>query len=386
MEKRITCWAAVLALLVNICSVAKDVPARPVIIPTPPKVQASAHILADYDSQHILSADNLQATVAPASLTKMMTMYVIDNELRNAKLNLEDEVLISEKAWKIEGSRMFVKVDTKVKVDKLIKGIIIQSGNDASIAMAEHIAGSEENFVELMNYYAKILGMHNTNFVNSTGLPHPEHYSTVEDLYILTRALIRDFPETYTLYSQKFYNYNGINQPNRNKLLWRDSAVDGVKTGYASSAGYCISASAKKNGMRLIAVVVGTESDDARSNQTYKLLSYGFRFFETHKLFNSDKALATNRVWMGSTPSVDLGVTDDIIVTIPQGQYNELNANIEMNTKLIAPIGENEQLGTLFIKLGDTTIAQYPVVALNEVEPGNIFSRIYDYIAIKFYN
>ncbi|MDX1811242.1 MAG: D-alanyl-D-alanine carboxypeptidase family protein, partial [Gammaproteobacteria bacterium] len=271
--------------------------------PKPPKIGATAYILQDFQSGDVIAELKADARVEPASLTKMMSVYVIEHELKNGNISLSDEVLISKKAWKMPGSRMFVEVNTRVKVEELLKGIIIQSGNDATIAMAEFVAGSEDSFVSLMNSYAQKLGMKGTHFVNATGLPNDDHYTTARDLALLVKAMIRDFPENYSWYSEKVYTYNGIKQYNRNKLLWQSEYVDGVKTGHTESAGYCLAASAVKNDMRLISVVLGTNSERARATESQKLLTFGFRFFETHRLYEAGQKLTTAKIWKGDSES-----------------------------------------------------------------------------------
>ena len=275
------------------------VQAAPAIIPSPPGIDAKAYLLMDYDSDYIISSENADERMEPASLTKMMSSYVISNELDKGTLKLDDKVKISEKAWRMPGSRMFVKVGSEVTVGELLKGMIIQSGNDATVALAQHVAGSEDAFASMMNQQAARLGMTSTHFVNSTGLPNPEHYTTAHDLAILARALIHDFPDHYEWYSEKEYKYNKIKQRNRNDLLWRDSSVDGIKTGHTESAGYCLVASAKRKTMRLISVVLGTDSKKGRATESQKLLTYGFRFFETHRLYAANEPLTTVRVWKG---------------------------------------------------------------------------------------
>ncbi len=285
-------------------------PAQPVphVVPSPPKTAAEAYILIDYNSGKIIASQNADMRVEPASLTKIMTGYVVINELSNGNISLDDMVTISPKAWKMPGSKMFIEVGKKVSVHDLIKGMVIQSGNDASVALAEHIAGSEEVFAELMNKYAESLGMTHTHYMNATGLPNPDHYTTAEDLSILARALINKFPEEYEWYAQKKFTFNGITQYNRNKLLWQDPSVDGLKTGHTESAGYCLVTSAKRDDMRLISVVLGTDSAKQRIQESQKLLNYGFRFFETHKLYQAGQRLNDARIWEGQQDTVGLGL------------------------------------------------------------------------------
>lgn len=357
--------------------------AIPHITPAAPQLSAKGYFLMDYKSGQVIVQKEAQSRIEPASLTKMMTMYVIDQELKHGKLKLTDMVPISKKAWKTEGSRMFVEVNQKVSVEELIKGIIIQSGNDACVAMAEYIAGSEETFATLMNHYAQQIGMKNSHFTNSTGLPDENLYTTVEDLAILAKALIQDFPDSYALYSQKSYAYNGIKQPNRNRLLWKDEYVDGIKTGHSSSAGYCLTASAEKDNMRLIAVVVGAQNDSERTHQTHQLLTYGFRFYQTHKLFNALEIIEEPRVWMGKSKNVSLGLQEDLYVTIPQGQYEALDAQLSLEKHLKAPITEGQAQGKLVVKLQDKLITQRPLVALEDLDKGPFWSRVADYVSLS---
>ena len=353
--------------------------------PAPPQIDAKAFILVDYDSNQVLAAKNEHTRIDPASLTKMMTMYVVDQELKRGNITLEDKVHVSQKAWKAQGSRMFIEVGSEVTVDELVKGIVIQSGNDASIAMAEFIAGTEDAFVSLMNQEAQALGMKNTHFVNSTGMPHPDHYSTAYDLSVLSRALIRDFPETYSWYAEKWFTYEGIKQPNRNRLLWRESFVDGIKTGHSSTAGYCLAASGKQDNMRLISILMGADSDNTRTDYSQRLLRYGFRFFETHKLFSAESAIKEPRVWMGDKDKLALGLNEDIYITVPQGTYDDLQAAVTLDDKLTAPISQGENRGVLTVKLDDQVLLEKPLVALQSIGKGKIWSRFSDYISLKIH-
>src|SRR5690554_127605 len=305
--------------------------ALPVPTPAAPQLGAPSYILVDFHSGQELAGKNADERMEPASLTKLMTVYAVLHELNAGRLSLDDQVTVSEKAWRAEGSRMFIEVGTKVSVEKLLRGVIIQSGNDASIALAEHIAGSEGTFAQLMNQYAQTLGMTGTHFMNATGLPHPEHFSTARDLAKLAAAIIREFPEHYSLYSEKQFTYNGITQYNRNKLLWRDPSVDGLKTGHTQSAGYGLITSAQRENMRLISVVMGTKGEDDRAQQSQALLNYGFRFFETHRLYAAGTALAEPRVWKGVTEYLPLGLSRDLYVTIPRNQYEQLDASMSVD-------------------------------------------------------
>lgn len=356
----------------------------PVIVPQAPKINAHAYVLMDYHSSRVLSEMNADDIVEPASLTKMMTMYVVDHELRSGRLSMDELVTVSEKAWKSTGSRMFLEVNSQVPVQEIIKGIVVQSGNDASIAIAEHIAGSEDAFVAVMNQHAKLLGMSKTHFLNVTGMPQEGHVTTAHDMALLAQALIEQFPETYSLYSEKWFTYNGIKQPNRNRLLWQNEHVDGIKTGNTDNAGFCFVASANKDGMRLISVVMGAEDDGARMEFTNKLLTYGFRFFETHRLFEAGASLKEARVWMGSNSQLGLGTTKDIYVTIPQGTYDALQATLKLDKRITAPVQQGEALGHLEITLGDDTVTTASLTALSAVDTGGLFSRFSDYVSLTF--
>jgi D-alanyl-D-alanine carboxypeptidase (penicillin-binding protein 5/6) len=352
--------------------------------PPPPDINARGYLLMDYNSGDIITSEKADERMEPASLTKMMTSYVILNEMKAGKIGLKDEVLISEKAWRMEGSRTFVEVGKRVPVDTLLKGMIVQSGNDATVALAEYVGGSEDVFASLMNQTAKALGMNNSHFVNSTGLPDPDHYSTAHDLAILARALIRDFPEHYDWYSIREFSYNGITQYNRNKLLWQNENVDGVKTGHTESAGYCLVASAKEDDMRLISVVMGTDSENARARESQKLLSYGFRFFETHRLYAPLEPLTQVKVWKGESEKLALGLAKEMYVTIPRGQYDRLNAAMKVATPLSAPIEKGKQYGTVEVTLNGAPVASQPLIALQAIPEGGFFSRLVDEVMMMF--
>lgn len=356
-----------------------------IIIPAAPTLAAKAYLLEDYASGRILAEENADEHLAPASLTKIMTVYVAFRELKNGNLALDDQVTVSKKAWRMGGSRMYIEVNHQVSVENLLKGIIIQSGNDASVALAEHIAGDESTFAQLMNQQAERLNMTHTHYINSTGWPSPDHYTTARDLATLTRALIKEFPEHYVWHSTKEFTYNNITQHNRNKLLWRDASVDGVKTGHTDEAGYCLVTSAKRNDMRLISVVMGTESENARANQNQSLLNYGFRFFETHKLYNANEALTEVRVWKGDKKMLTLGLAEDLFVTIPRHHYDELQATMEIDPLIVAPISSGDKLGAVNVDLVGEKIASQPLVALNDVPEGGIFRQLYDK-ALMYWN
>ncbi len=354
--------------------------ATPHVVPSAPSIASEAYLLIDFNSGHVLANKNADQRVEPASLTKIMTGYVVINELTNGNMSMDDEVTISQKAWKMPGSKMFIEVGKKVKVRDLIKGMVIQSGNDASVALAEMIAGSEEVFAQLMNKYAQSLGMNHTNFVNATGLPHADHYTTAHDLAILTKNLITKFPEEYQWYSEKKFTFNGITQYNRNKLLWQDPTVDGLKTGHTESAGYCLVASAKREEMRLISIVLGTDSAKMRVQETQKLLNYGFRFFETHKLYSSQQRLNDAVVWEGTRDVIGVGTEQDLYITIPRGQYKNITIESSVQPEIVAPITKGQTLGNLHITLGDQLILERPLIALADVEEGSFIKKLMDQI------
>jgi len=357
-----------------------SVTSQAVIAPTPkaPDVAAKSYILQDYDSGKVIAALNAGQRLPPASITKLMTAYVVSKELASGNISLEDEVLISEKAWRMVGSRSFIEVNSKVSVEVLLRGMIIQSGNDAAVALAEHIAGSEETFAQMMNQYAQQLGMFNTNYQNSTGLPSKEHYTTAEDIAILSAAVIRDFPDHYAWYAEKEYTYNNITQHNRNKLLWRDKSVDGLKTGHTEEAGYCLAASAKRDGMRLISVILGTRSENARAQETQKLFNYGFRFFETHDLYQSGQQIAESKVWKGETDKVSLGLAEPLTITVPRGQYEALVATTNIQKPIVAPIQVGQVLGEVNIHLAGELVATKQLVAIEAVEKGSWWRQLLD--------
>ncbi|WP_319379972.1 D-alanyl-D-alanine carboxypeptidase family protein [Thiomicrorhabdus sp.] len=359
-------------------------PPIPHVIPSPPSIAGKAYLLIDINSGNVLASKDPDKPVEPASLTKIMTGYVVINELRNGNLHLDDMVTISQKAWKMPGSKMFIEVGKQVSVQDLIKGMVIQSGNDASVALAEHVAGSEEVFAQLMNKYAKSLGMTGTHYVNATGLPNPDHYTTARDLATLTKALITKFPEEYEWYSEKKFTFNGITQYNRNKLLWQDPTVDGLKTGHTDSAGYCLVSSAKREEMRLISVILGASSAKMRIQETQKLLNYGFRFFETHKLYNAQQRLNDVKVWEGTRDLIGIGLQDDLYVTIPRGQYKNLKIESSIQPQITAPIQNLQELGTLHISLNDKLLVERPLVSLAEVEEGSFFKKVIDQLKLFF--
>jgi len=367
-----------------IASVAFSVQARQVIIPAYPQLSATAYFLMDANTGRVLVENNADKLLPPASMTKMMTSYIVSSEIDRDRLNPDDLVNISVKAWKKGGSKMFVREGTEVSVKELLKGVIIQSGNDASIALAEHIAGSEEAFADVMNQQAALLGMTNTVFKNATGWPADGHISTVRDLAILGRALTKDFPDHYKLYAEKYYSYNGINQPNRNRLLFTDKSVDGIKTGHTEEAGFGLTASAEKDGMRLISVVTGTRSENARAAESQKLLSYGFRYYQTLKLYSQGDAVNTVKVWKGQSDSVDLGLLDNVYLTIPRGSEKSLVATINVDSTIKAPLQQGQELGNIVVTLDDEELVNVPVVALSSIEAAGFFSRTADGISLFF--
>jgi D-alanyl-D-alanine carboxypeptidase (penicillin-binding protein 5/6) len=353
-------------------------------IPDPPALDATSYYLVDFDSGRVLAEKNPDDRVEPASITKLMTAYLVDKAIADGDVTLDEMVIISEKAWRMKGSKMFVEVGKEVSVEELLKGLIIQSGNDASVALAEHIAGSESAFAGYMNHQAKLLGMTNTNYVNATGWPDENHYSSARDIAILTRAIIDEFPESYRLYKEREYTFNKIRQFNRNRLLWRDDSVDGVKTGHTEAAGYCLVASAERDEMRLISVVLGTKSDKARTQSSQSLLNYGFRYFETHKLYRDDEVLKMARIWYGDQEQVSLGVGKDIFITIPRGRYRELDASMEIDAEILAPIKRGKALGQVDIKLDGESILTESIVAMQAVDEGSLIDRALDSIKLMF--
>ena len=362
--------------------------AQAAIIPRPPDVAASSYILMDAKTGHIIVEENADESLPPASLTKIMTAYIAAEEIQLGNLAWDDMVHISEKAWRMEGSKMFVGVDTQVSVEDLMRGIIIQSGNDASVAVAEHIAGSEEAFADMMNQYAEVLGMTSSFFMNASGLDTEVYYNrmSARDLATLARATIQNHPEHYAMYSEREFTYNGIRQPNRNSLLFRDRNVDGMKTGWTDAAGYCLVASAERDGMRLITVVMGTESEEARAVETQKLLTYGFRYFETHKLYDANQMVSNVKVWSGQQNGVDLGIADEVYITIPRGQAEAMSASMELDEVITAPLAQGQVMGTINVVLEDDLLYQGEVIALQSVERAGIFKRFIDWITLMFTN
>ncbi|NLQ16098.1 D-alanyl-D-alanine carboxypeptidase [Marinomonas sp. M1K-6] len=374
----------ILSLVASLVS--GSVLASPSLIPAPPQLSASSYILMDAYTGDILVEHNADEALPPASLTKLMTAYIIEYELARGNISFEDSVRVSEKAWRMQGSRMFIREGTQVSIEDLLRGIIIQSGNDASVAAAEYIAGSESAFADLMNQHAQLLGMTNSNFVNASGFPVEGHYSSAHDLAKLSRATILQFPENYAMYAEKEFTYNNIRQPNRNKLLWRDKTIDGLKTGHTDAAGYCLAASAVRNGTRLITVVMGTKSDEARATEAQKLLDYGFRYYETRKLYSRGQVVNNARVWGGSQSSVKVGFAEDVLVTMPRQQGESIPASLDMQEEIIAPVAVGDVLGKIVVGTAGNILLERSVVALEAVEEGGFFKRMFDKIKLFFKN
>jgi len=372
MMKRIFSISALLMVLNSIAS-AVNIP-----VPEAPDINASAYILMDHNTGKVVAEKNADETKDPASITKLMTAYAIYAALERGDISLNDDVLISEKAWRAIGSRMFIEVNKRVNLDLLLQGLIVQSGNDASIALAEHIAGDEASFADLMNHTAQQLGLKNTHFVNATGLTDPGHYTTARDIALLSSAIIRDFPEEYKRYKQKQFTYNGIKQYNRNKLLWRDATVDGLKTGHTEAAKFCLASSALREDMRLISVVLGAPTKEARATQSQSLLNYGFRFYKTNTLYTAGQQLIEKRVRFGVEKQLSLGVAEDILITTARSHYKNIKPSIELASEIIAPISKGQVLGTVRIQLGDETLAEYPLVALQDIAEGSWWQKLMD--------
>ncbi len=372
---------ALILLLITSAVIAAD--ALPV--PAPPQFNASSYVLMDHGSGAVLAEHNSRERVDPASITKIMTAYVVYKALDAGDISLEDQVDISEYAWRSIGSRMFVEVGDKILLDDLLLGLTIQSGNDASVALAEHVAGTENAFADIMNAQAKRIGMTGSHFVNATGLPDNDHYITAYDIALLSRTMINEFPEEYKRYSQKEFTFNGIKQFNRNRLLWRDSAVDGIKTGHTEAAGYCLAASAVKNDMRLITAVMGTSSDKERTVNSQALLNYGFRYYESHKLYKAGEVLAQQRMWKGESKSIELGLDKDLFVTIPRGSYENLKADMSIDADIVAPIEQGDQVGVVKVTLKGEDYLEQSLVALQSNPEGGLWRRIVDFFVKLFF-
>ena len=377
--KIITLLASILAMLFSASSWAAAKP-----IPDPPELNASSYYLIDFKSGRMLAEKNPDDHIEPAGITKLMTAYLVDKAIADGDIALSDMVTISEKAWRMKGSKMFVEVGKQVSVEDLLKGLIIQSGNDASVALAEHVAGSESAFAGYMNHQAQLLGMANSNFVNATGWPDENHFSSARDIATLTQAVIQEFPETYRYYKEREYTFNKIRQFNRNRLLWRDESVDGVKTGHTEAAGYCLVASAERDDMRLISVVLGAESDKTRTQSSQSILNYGFRFYETHQLYRAEEVLQAARIWYGDQEQVSMGVGKNIHITIPRGRYRDLDISMEIDREISAPVTRGQQLGQVNIKLDEELILTENIIAMQAVEEGSLFVRAMDSIKLMF--
>ena len=361
-------------------------PAASEVLPDHPAVAAEGYILMDADTSKILAEENSREPLPPASLAKIMTGYVVAVELEAGRIDIADDVPVSVNAWQTPGSRMFIREGTTVVLEDLLRGVVIQSGNDASVALAEFVAGGEDAFADMMNRHAALLGMSGSVFANATGLPDEAQYTTAIDMAILTRELIRRYPDHYALYSERSFKYNGIEQPNRNRLLWRDQSVDGVKTGYTKDAGYCLVASAERDGMRLISAVMGTQSDAVRVRESQKLLSYGFRYFETHRLYDNEAPLKTSEVRYGTADEVSMRVPEAIYVTIPRGRYDDIEATLDIPGMLEAPINEGDELGELRVSLDGETLATSPLIARETITELESLARFFEGIYFFFHD
>ena len=369
-----TAFAFVLLAAALVPSIAPSAHAAP--LPAPPQLSATSYLLIDHVSGETLAAKDPDKRVEPASLTKIMTAYLVAAELARGSVTLDEPVIISEAAQAMPGSRMFVEAGKTVPLGELLRGLIIQSGNDASVALAEHIAASEQGFVDMMNRMADSLGMTGTSYANASGLPHPDHYTTARDLGTIARAMIRDFPDVYALYSEREFVHNGIAQKNRNALLWRDDSVDGMKTGHTEAAGYCLVSSAVRDGMRLISVVLGTASDKTRIAESQRLLNYGYRFFRTERIYAAGEPIQEARLWMGRQETIPLGVEEDLWLTLPRDAFDTLESRIEVSDYIEAPVRIGETLGRSVIRSGDEMVREVPLLALQKVEEGSIFLRM----------
>ncbi|MDA0759473.1 MAG: D-alanyl-D-alanine carboxypeptidase [Proteobacteria bacterium] len=366
--KNLTCFLLLLPLCIDLAAQS--------MVPQAPKLDLSSYILLEASTNTVLAEFNSDNQIAPASMTKVMSGYVIADQIASGAISLDDQVLISEKAWKTGGSKMFIEAGKRISVKDLLSGIIIQSGNDATIAMAEYVAGSEEGFVDFMNAYAAELGLSNSLFQNSTGLSDPNHFTSAKDLANLTKALINKFPDHYATYREKEFTFGGIRQLNRNKLLWRDDSVDGVKTGHTDSAGFCLVSSAKRNDMRLIAVVAGSPSENDRLTASQRLLEYGFRFFATQKLVTKNTKVTSAKVWGGQTSEVSLGSQEDLHLTLPRSEFNNIKANYKFKNNIQAPIEIGQIIGSIEFTSNDRVVLSAPLVAIESVEAKGFFGRL----------
>jgi serine-type D-Ala-D-Ala carboxypeptidase (penicillin-binding protein 5/6) len=383
LRSRLAC-VFLTALAIFPCFAETPAPAAaPITIPTAPQVDARAYIVVDYRTDKILAAKDAVARMEPASLTKLMTAYIVFQELAAGKLKLDEQVIVSEHAWRSEGSRTFIELGKPISIQDLILGMIVQSGNDATIALAERIAGTEETFAQMMNANAKRLGMVGSHFDNSSGLPSPQHYTTSRDLSLLANAMIREYPQYYKWFSVREFEHNGIKQQNRNGLLEKDPTVDGLKTGHTDSAGYCLVTSALRDGMRLVSVVMGSTSMKARENTSAALLNYGYTFYDTKLVAKGGAVLATARVWKAQIPSVDLGIKDDLYITLPRGA-SDVKTAADVQPRLIAPLGLDTAAGTLHVFAGSQTLATLPLHPLKNVPAGGWWRRLIDTIRLWF--
>lgn len=355
---------------------------HPIVTPSAPTLNAKAYILIDVDSGKIIAEKSSDIQLPPASLTKMMTLYVVSRALKAEQIHLSDQVRVSQTAWKTGGSRMFIKEGQEVSVEDLLKGVIVDSGNDACVALAEYVGSSEASFADIMNQQAKALGMEHSNFTDSTGLPNPNHYTTAKDLAILGRALIRDFPEYYHWYKQKWFTFNNIRQPNRNRLLWRDNSVDGIKTGHTDEAGFCLVSSAQRNDMRLLAVVLNAPTDSSRADDSQRILNYGFRFFETHKLFQAGQSITELPVYKGTQESTHLGILNETYITVPSGQYQKLSITTNVPKYLEAPLQKGQKMGELVVQFDGRTLETQPLYTLDTISEGGYYTCAKDSIRL----
>lgn len=358
---------------------AQDIP-----LPSPPVIGAKSYLVIDANTGHTVAGLKPDERLAPASLTKLMSAYVVFRALGDGQIALDDQVTVSEKAWRTPGSRMFIEVGSKVSVEELLLGMIVQSGNDASVALAEYVGGTESVFAEMMTQYARALGMHSSNFRNATGLPDDDHYTTARDMSLVARAIVEEFPEYYDWYSVREYEYNGITQKNRNGLLWRDDSVDGMKTGMTDDAGYCLVSSAERNGMRLISVVLGTASANARETGSQALLNYGFRFYETRLLYKAGEKVADTRVWKASKETTPIGVAQDLYITVPRGKFDDVESVLNMPGKILAPVAQGQPVAELEVSLNGSVILNEPLRALDENPTGSLWQRTVDGVQLWF--
>jgi D-alanyl-D-alanine carboxypeptidase (penicillin-binding protein 5/6) len=379
MSKRFSSAVAILIILLPSVTYAAAMPT-----PAAPIIGAKSYLVIDSTTGHEIAALNADEPLAPASLTKIMTTYVVFSALKQGQITLEEEVTVSEKAWRTEGSRMFIEVGTRVTVQELLFGMIVQSGNDASVALAEHVAGSESVFAEMMNQHAAAIGMLSSHFQNATGLPAEDHRTTARDLAILAQAMVEEFPEYYKWHSIKEYTYNDIKQSNRNKLLWRDDSVDGLKTGHTEDAGYCLVASAKRDNMRIISVVLGTSSTKSRADGSQALINYGFRFFETRLLFKAGEEISNARIWKSANQYSRLGVLEDLYITVRRGSYEKLESKLDIPAIVVAPIAAGQPVAELSISLEGEVLLNTPLRALDDNPAGSFWQRTKDNVSLWF--